>query len=330
MGSATAQLSTVSLQRLFDIVPTGIIVIDGQGRVSRHNQAALGLLGEPLLGQTWISIIQRAFSPRSDDGCEISLRDGRRVNINLRSLAPEPGEIITVTDLTATRDWQEEQRLNTMGRMTAHLAHQIRTPLASALLYSRNAQKPDLSSAQRDKFQQKIIRCLHDIEQQISDMLSFAKGGESIVEAITLGELFQHITQKADAIIQESQCRFSIDNPIAELPLTCHAEALQGALLNLINNAIQASETPAHVCLKARWFDAGILQLSVSDQGKGMSATEIEKVKQPFYTTRAQGTGLGLAVVQAVAKAHNGEVVIQSQEGVGTQISLLIRMIGDE
>jgi len=97
------------------------------------NPAAVDLLGEPLRHRAWSEIIARAFAPRSDDGHEISLADGRRVNLSTCPLGDEPGQIILITDVTEMRRLQDrlhhQQRLAAMGETAASLAHQIRTPL---------------------------------------------------------------------------------------------------------------------------------------------------------------------------------------------------------
>ncbi|MCR1763591.1 sensor histidine kinase FleS, partial [Pseudomonas aeruginosa] len=96
------------LQSLLDLLPGGVIVIDAHGVVREANPAALGLLGEPLVGMLWREVIARCFAPREDDGHEISLRDGRRLSIATRSLNGEPGQLILLNDLTDTRRLQEQ------------------------------------------------------------------------------------------------------------------------------------------------------------------------------------------------------------------------------
>ena len=104
------------------------------------NPAACELLGEPLVGELWRQVIARSFAPRKDDGHEISLRDGRRLSIATRSLDAEPGQLVLLNDLTETRRLQDQlarhERLSSLGRMVASLAHQIRTPLSAAMLYA--------------------------------------------------------------------------------------------------------------------------------------------------------------------------------------------------
>jgi two-component system, sensor histidine kinase FlrB len=281
------------------------------------------------LHQTWIEVIARAFAPRSDDGHEISLCNGKRVKIGIQSLSPELGQIISIQDLTATRDWQEEQRLQAMGRMTAHLAHQIRTPLSSAIIYNQHALNPSVSEEKRESFLHNVMNCLGNIEQQIRDMLCFASGGTRVFEQITLGELLQTVERNAQAALSVSKGILQIDNFASQAILICHTESLQGALLNLINNAIQACDRDPEILLTAI-NDNNHLRISISDNGRGMSPEVQEKILQPFYTTRAQGTGLGLAVVHAVAKLHGGSVSIASAEGVGSCITINLPIIQGE
>jgi len=316
-------------RQYFDVLPIGVVVIDANGCVTAANPLAREYLGEPLLHQTWVDVIARAFAPRSDDGHEISLSNGKRVNIGIQSLAPHPGEIISIQDLTVTRDWQEEQRLQAMGRMTAHLAHQIRTPLSSAIIYNQHALNPTVSEEKRENFLNKVMDCLGNIEQQIRDMLCFASGGTRVFEQVTLGELLQGVESQAQAALSVSKGLLQIENFARHAILICHPESLQGAVLNLINNSIQACDRDPEILLTAI-NEKNLLRIHISDNGRGMSSEVQEKILQPFYTTRAQGTGLGLAVVHAVAKLHGGTVSIASAEGVGSCITLNLPIIQGE
>ena len=127
------------LENLLQVMPAGVIVIDGKGVVRQANDLAKALLGEPLEEQIWRSIIARSFNPRADDGHEVSLVDGRRVKLSITPLEDEPGQLIVITDLTETRRLQASvshmQRLSSLGKMVASLAHQIRTPLSLSLIH---------------------------------------------------------------------------------------------------------------------------------------------------------------------------------------------------
>jgi len=113
-----------------------------------------------------------------------------------------------------------------------------------------------------------------------------------------------------------------VNNQLFSFEGRIHGESLIGAVLNLIINAIQSEATEVQLTLAS--MDNSGIQISVEDNGKGMSEEVRNQAFSPFYTTKAQGTGLGLAVVYAVVKAHGGRVDLESMEGVGTQINLYL------
>lgn len=182
------------LQSLLDLLPGGVIVIDAHGVVREANPAALGLLGEPLVGMLWREVIARCFAPREDDGHEISLRDGRRLSIATRSLNGEPGQLILLNDLTDTRRLQEQlarhERLSALGRMVASLAHQIRTPLSAALLYAGHLSEQALPTDQQQRFAGRLKERLHELEHQVRDMLVFARGELPLTDRVAPKALF--------------------------------------------------------------------------------------------------------------------------------------------
>ncbi|OMH30022.1 PAS domain-containing sensor histidine kinase [Motiliproteus sp. MSK22-1] len=314
---------TRRLDSLLQLLPAGIVVLDGRGRVHDCNPAAEELLGKPLLGEVWISIIQRSFAPREDDGHEVSLKDGRRVSLAINSLDGEPGQIILLTDQTETRRLQarlsHHQRLSSMGKMMASLAHQIRTPLSAAMLYSSHLTKDDLSTAQRKKFATKVKSRLSSLEQQVRDMLIFARGETKLTDLISTERLFSSIEDALDIPLANADADADCINETPGVLLQCNLEALVGALMNLVNNALQATAKGTELCIRSCFAEAGFLMLMVEDKGPGMDAGQLQSAQEPFYTTKSQGTGLGLAVAQVIARAHHGQFDMKSEPGKGTQ-----------
>lgn len=316
------------LQNLLDLLPGGVIVLDGRGVVREANPAARELLGEPLEGQLWRELIRDRFAPREDDYHEVSLRSGRRVSLATRSLRGEPGQIILLTDLTETRHLQSQlarnERLSALGRMVASLAHQIRTPLSTALLYASHLNQPELSSGHRQRFSQRLKDRLQTIEQQVRDMLIFARGDLPLNDRVTAQSLFAELQQQAETLIDEAgaDCRWD-DRAPEGVRLLCNQETLIGALLNLIENAIQAGVPAARLKVIQR-LQEGRLSISVVDGGRGMTRAELAKIGEPFYTTRSQGTGLGVSVVKSVAQAHGGAFLLRSRAGQGSWAELIV------
>lgn len=320
------------LQNLLDLLPGGVIVIDAQGFVREANPAACELLGEPLIGQLWRQVIARSFAPRKDDGHEVSLRDGRRLSIATRSLDAEPGQLVLLNDLTETRRLQDQlarhERLSSLGRMVASLAHQIRTPLSAAMLYASHLAdvEQELPRDTRQRFAGNLKERLHELEHQVRDMLVFARGELPVSDRISPKALFQVLQQAAQSHVQGHAVRWQCDIHLGEL--LCNRDTLVGALLNLIENALQACQGPARV--KVHLFRRGqSLHLCVSDAGSGIDAQLLARLGEPFLTTKATGTGLGLAVVQAVVRAHQGVLKVRSKVGRGTCVQVVLPLIGE-
>ncbi|WP_312935390.1 ATP-binding protein [Pseudomonas sp.] len=319
------------LQSLLDVLPGGVVVIDGRGTVSEANPAALELLGAPLLGECWRDVIAERFAPRDDDGHEVSLRDGRRLSIATRSLGAEPGQLLLLTDLSETRRLQDQlarhQRLSSLGRMVASLAHQIRTPLSAAMLYASHLADPaqSLPDDTRLRFAGQLKDRLHELEHQVRDMLVFARGELPLTDRLTPKALFQALQQAAHSHVQGHAVRWQCDVRLGEL--LCNRDTLVGALLNLIDNALQASDGPARLKVHLLRREQA-LELRISDAGSGIDPALLKRLGEPFLTTRPTGTGLGLAVVNAVVRAHQGRVDIRSRVGRGTCVKVSLPLIG--
>ncbi len=316
------------LQSLLDLLPGGVIVIDGQGVVREANPVARHLLGQPLAGMLWRQVISRCFSPREDDGHEISLKDGRRLSIATCSLHGEPGQLVLLTDLTETRRLQDQlsrhERLSALGRMVASLAHQIRTPLSAALLYASHLNEQALSVEQQQRFAGRLKERLHELEHQVRDMLVFARGELPLPDRLAPRAWFDALRHAAEPHVGDMAIRWQCDAHQGEL--LCNRDTLVGASINLIQNAIQAAGRDAR--LKVHLYSRDThLHLCVSDDGPGIAPETLARLGEPFFTTKTTGTGLGLAVVKAVARAHQGDLSLRSRVGRGTCARLTLPLL---
>ncbi|MDY6798899.1 MAG: histidine kinase dimerization/phospho-acceptor domain-containing protein, partial [Pseudomonadota bacterium] len=258
------------LQTLLSALPAGVVVLDSQGTISQTNPAAVTLLGEPLEGERWVDIIQRCFAPRRDDGHEVSLKDGRRVSIEIRTMENQPGQLILLTDLTETRQLQGQlahaQRLSAMGRMVASLAHQIRTPLSAAILYGGHLGQEDLDDELRQRCASRLMSRLTHLEQQVRDMLIFARGETRLAEELSVGALEDSLRSASESIAIASGQQIHVCNASGDERLMCNRDALIGACSNLINNSIEAGAGRVDVTLSS--YDSE-LRIEVVDDGPG-------------------------------------------------------------
>lgn len=324
LGSLQEQVERY--KQVLDVMPAGVILLDTQGIVREVNPEAERILEVTLLGEKWLTVIQNAFAPKEDDGHEISLRNGRKVRLAIS--ASVTGQLILITDLTETRLLQSRvsdlQRLSSLGRMVASLAHQVRTPLSSALLYASNLTAANLPNATKERFQGKLVDRLKDLEKQVNDMLLFAKGGDNkVVQQFSIQELVDEFSPMVETALKSNAIDFAQEVEQEHTSLLGNPNAIASALSNLVLNAIQIAGKQSQIDVFFRPVN-GELKISVQDNGPGVAKELQNKILEPFFTTRSQGTGLGLAVVQMVCRAHDGRLELDSEPGEGACFTICL------
>ncbi|MDH5395065.1 MAG: ATP-binding protein, partial [Gammaproteobacteria bacterium] len=266
-------------------------------------------------------------APRSDDGHDISLVDGRKVNISTCPLGSEPGQILLITDVTEIRYLQDrmgqQQRLAAMGEMAASLAHQIRTPLSAALLYVSNLKRQVLSDQDRFSLTEKMTSRLRHLEQLIEDMLMYSRKGKVGEEYFSSDSLLDELYQGIEPHLESTKTTFIKNNYSQNLSILGNRQMLLSALSNLAMNAMQAMKEGGRLEASVSKEGSNVC-ISLKDNGPGIPLAMQQQIFDPFYTTRTQGTGLGLAVVKAVAKAHGGQVELQSIPDQGSEFKLTL------
>ena len=196
------------LQDIIASIPAGMIILDSKGCVIRCNAQAQALLERPLLGEKWSDIVNSVFQPRADDGFEISLRDGRRLSLSTAPLTQQVGQMVFLSDVTSSRTLQDKQhqrqRLQDLGNMAVSLAHQIRTPLAAAILYASHLSNSSVVGDNRQRFSQKLLGRLSELERQINDVLLYARGSEcQAVSEMSWSQVFATVKQELETIEQK-------------------------------------------------------------------------------------------------------------------------------
>lgn len=313
------------LSRLLAALPGGVVVLDSSGRIAEANPATLALLSGPLLDEEWSAVCRRELVPTSVPGeWRVGATD-RRVAVSASRIGAQEGEILLLQDVTEAYQLQDQlqrhQRLSSMGEMVAGLAHQLRTPLAAALLYTSHL-RGELAPEDRARFADKALARLHSLERLIKDMLIFVRGGKAVQEDVAVASLLSDVQHVMEPQMLQHGLNFSVDDRGGGAHLLGSREALAGALLNLLANAMQACGAGGSVTLSVAPDAAGWLLFRVADTGKGMPPEVRERLFEPFFTTRTEGTGLGLAIVREVTQMHGGEVAVSSTAGVGSEFRL--------
>lgn len=334
---------------LLEALPGGVVALDAAGRVAQANPAALRLLGTDLVERPWSEVESTRLAPagapqeRQLKAAEGALLE-RWVSVSASALDPTGARILLLSEVTEARRMREQlerhQRLSAMGEMAAGLAHQLRTPLATALLDAGNLARPQLTQSDRLRFAERAQARLRDLERMIGDMLTFVRGVPVAQDRIALDELMQELAQVMEPQMQARGVRFAVSSRAPRVSVQGNRKALAGALANLLQNALQACGTrgedgsdaaarpPAEVKLAAE-LGEGAVAISVSDSGAGMPPEIQAHLFEPFFTTRSEGTGLGLAIVRAVVQAHGGEVAVRSAPGRGAVFTVTLPLAGE-
>ena len=311
------ELIAARLTELLEALPAAVVVIDG-------NTRAGNLFGAGLGDAAWADVASARFARGNTADGEFRLRDGGWLALSRRPISGSASQILLFTDITDSKrlreSLQRRQRLSRARRLMVlalrPFGFLIPTPLAAAMLYAAQIGQrtgDQLSAACAGKIETR----LRDLEGMVQDMLAFAGGTPSDEEVIDARGLLDSVAETAAADLPD-HLRVVTELRSGDFALLGNRTALSGALTNLVTNAIQHSGESGAITLAAERGADGDIALSETDCGCGVSEALRQTIFEPFFTTRARGTGLGLAVVRSVAKAHGGDVELDTSQAGST------------
>jgi two-component system, sensor histidine kinase FlrB len=230
----------------------------------------------------------------------------------------------------ANGELARRERLSALGEMAAQVAHQLRTPLATALLYTGHLARPQVSDADRIRFADKSLSRLRYLERLIQDMLLFVKGARLTREAFPLRPLLEELAQTLEPHAMQRKVALELPPPETDGTLAGDRQAIAGALINLLENALQATPEGGLVNLCVGGQGSPFAAFQVEDSGAGIPEAARERLFEPFFSTRGEGSGLGLAIVRQVAEAHGGWVDWAQREAGGSRFTLYLPFAGGD
>ena len=232
--------------------------------------------------------------------------------------------VTTILDETEKIELQQkvehQQALNVVGQMAASIAHEIRNPLTSLKGFTDLLKVDATEDAQM--YLSVIDSELQRMDQILSELLMISKPAHIKSELLEFGKVVQHVIDlmMPDALMKNVMIQY-ISSPMTVL-IEGNENRLKQVVLNLIKNAIESMYNGGTVKVEMCVNSSSILELSITDEGSGMTSETIENLFEPFYTTKTTGTGLGLPFVKKVIEEHDGEIVIESELKKGTRFSL--------
>lgn len=332
---------------LISRLPVGIIATDQEGRIKTFNAQATELTGiaaETALNRKAAEVLPPSlapfFTPASADeellGRELDLASGATTLTLHASSVPVAdenaaviGRVLLLHDLTRLKTLEKEmrkhERLVSLGKMAAGVAHEVRNPLSSikglaALLGSAFAE-----TSQERHSADLLIQEVERLNRAITELLNYAKPLPLNREPLAVGPL---LTDSL-ALIAGDAAALGVSTEQAVEPrlpaILGDRDRLSQVLLNLYLNSLQAMAQGGTLSVTATTGEKrGTVQIAVRDTGSGIAADILDRIMDPYFTTKPQGSGLGLAMVHKIMDEHGGEVRVTSREGEGTTVSLTL------
>lgn len=215
-----------------------------------------------------------------------------------------------------------QNRLADIGRMASHVAHEVRNSLMPLTLYLSLLQRQVQDEPKTRKLVEQIQSGFVGLETTVSDLLSFTTDRDPKREQVALRTLIEELVESLAPQLRSQGIEVDIQ-VVGEETIFADLNMLRRALLNLILNAIDVMKEGGELTLRSETQGNDCL-IQVLDRGTGIPQDVLDRVCDPFFTTKSEGTGLGLAIVERTATAHQGEVLIANREDGGASITLRI------
>ena len=363
LGAVESELRRLRLDtsEVLATVSSGVLTVDEGERLVYMNPAGEALLGVDARQWLGAPVLDRVaevapelsalFRHSFEQGrpfyreTATALRDGERIILGvattLREAEGEPRAVtaifqdITDSQRLARLDRQNE-RLEAVAELAASMAHEIRNPLASIRSAVEQFTSPRISDEDREKLSNMVVRESTRLSRLVSDFIDFSRVRMGRRERLDLVELVADATtvvcQHPDA--ERCEVEMQMEGAPASLAIEGDPDVLHRALLNLLLNAVQFSPEGETVRVQVedlrgdgRAPEMGVerpVRVRVRDHGPGVPADAVNRLFDPFFTTRAGGSGLGLAMVHRAAEAHGGAIVLEHPEGGGAEFILYL------
>jgi two-component system sensor histidine kinase HydH len=322
-------------------LPVGLIATDKDGKIAFYNSAAERITGLNLSdarGKDPDIILPNHFcglTESLDRGESISEKEMEceftedrivPVSVSASKIINEEGQfvgqVLIIRDLGEVRRLQGEirrkEKLAAIGGLAAGVAHEIRNPLSSIkgiATYFKNKFDEDSSD---NEMAGVMINEVDRLNRVISELLEFARPPEIKLKKTDVNSLIEHSVRLIEKEASSKDIAIKLDLSQQPLPAEIDSDRFSQCLLNLYLNSLQAMEKGGQLSIKDSLTDDSHIIIEIKDTGSGIKAENLNKIFDPYYTTKTKGTGLGLAIVHKIIEAHNGNIKVRSAPGQGT------------
>jgi PAS domain S-box-containing protein len=329
-----------------------VVTVDAQNRITLFNRQAEALFGLSSIdvvgrrpdevGQAGRGCLVNVFSVRkSYDELNIQCAGGveREVGVTLSETRRPDGtpesRTALIRDLTEERrlerEVQRKDKLTAMGELASGVAHEVRNPINAINMIAQRFQK-EFAPKKDAKEYQALAGVLRSEAQRVNGIiqqfLRFARPPKLNLQQISAHEFIGHVAKLFESQAKAKGVRFSSTNKCG-MVLTLDRDQMTQALLNVLQNALDATPAGGSIVLSCFVKDDDIV-FTVEDSGQGIPKDKLDKIFNLYYSTKPDGTGMGLAITQQVIDQHQGTVQVESEEGKGSRFILKLPMMRSE
>jgi PAS domain S-box-containing protein len=215
------------------------------------------------------------------------------------------------------------EKITALGRVAAQVAHEVKNPLAGLLLYAMHLKTKLAGKLTESELAlcDRIINSINHLVGTTEQILNLARPVSLAPRPLDLNQVVRKVCQLLQPQINAYRIDEHLELADPEVPTLLDETSITSALINLTLNAIQSMPEGGRLTVKTSRVN-GTSQLTIADTGCGMTDEQIEKVFEPFYTTKTQGLGLGMPYAKKVIEQHRGAIHIESHQAAGTQITI--------
>jgi signal transduction histidine kinase len=234
------------------------------------------------------------------------------------------GRLIIFDDIT-DRDELERRlvqadKLSSIGLLAAGVAHEVNTPLAVISTYAQMLAKQISEDEQKSKLLEKIAKQTFRASEIVNSLLNFSRTSPTEFAEVDVSKVIHETLNLVEHQLKKSNVEVMLDASPVLPPVKGNAGKLQQVFLNLFLNARDAMDTGGTLTVHA-WSENGFARIDVADNGQGIAPEHLERIYDPFFTTKAarKGTGLGLSVTYGIVREHGGTIEVESHPGAGSR-----------
>lgn len=227
------------------------------------------------------------------------------------------------------KELHRQDRIKTLGELTASIVHDIGNPLAGMGNLVEILKDEDYGIEVKNEVLDLMSKEIEDLNNLIINYLDFSRESKLDKEYCDIVEVFNDAIKLLKYEMAKKNIKLNIDKQ-SELPnILIDRRAIKQVIINIIKNSIEAVEEGGFIDIFIDIEDK-CMRISVKDNGYGIDRSELENIFNPFYTTKKQGTGLGLSTVYKTIKNHNGDIEVISSLGNGAEFIILLPIVGDD